>query len=365
MTTNSVRKKRKQDPGRILLTADSMTARYRSTKPLLSFNGSTKGQWRTWRGRFLSALKECLGPTPEKVPLKTQVLEKKVFRTYVREKIVFDSEKFMSVPAWVCSPRRKKRGEKFPAIVCAHGHGPGKNPLVGLDNKGRRYKEYHKEVAVQLAERGYVTIAPDWRAFGERAEKLGSSVHLCNLAGLSMLKFGYILLNLDVWDAMRCIDYLISRSDVIGDKIGCVGVSFGGRMTTYIAALDERVGAACINGFLEKIPQKKVEGSIIACGGQTVPNLYKYGGEADVAGLICPRAVLIQAGRYDSVAPSGNQVNAYRYLKRIYKAAGVPENVELDLFEGVHELNIGAITDFFDRRLKGKQGAQSQRRKHS
>ncbi len=124
-------------------------------------------------------------------------------------------------------------------------------------------------------------------------------------------------------------------------------------MTSYIAALDERVAAACVNGFLEKVPLKKVKGSINACGGQTVPNLYKYGEEADVAGLICPRALLIQAGRYDSVAPSHRQVRAYKYLKRIYKAAGVPERVELDLFEGVHEINFGPLVNFFDRWLKG------------
>jgi dienelactone hydrolase len=340
-----------------------MTARYRATKPLLSFDARTRNQWRAWRRRFLAALKKCLGPTPEKVPLRTQVLERRVFPTYVREKIVFDSEKFMSVPAWVCSPRRRKRGERFPAVLCAHGHGLGKNPLVGLDNKGRPCKSYGKRIAVQLAERGYVTIAPDWRAFGERAEaqELSRDPHLCNSVGLSMLKFGYILLNLDVWDAMRCVDYLIGRSDVISDKIGCVGCSFGGRMTTYIAALDERIAAACINGFLEKVSRNKMGGSVIACGGQTIPNLYKYGEEVDVAGLICPRPLLIQAGRYDSVASGKGQARAYRYLKKIYKAAGVPECVELDLFEGVHEINVPALVDFFDRRLKGKERSEGVR----
>jgi hypothetical protein len=100
------------------------------------------------------------------------------------------------------------------------------------------------------------------------------------------------------------------------------------------------------------IPRKDIKGSVIACGGQIVPGICKYADEAEVSGLIAPRALLVQNGRYDSVVPAAGAIRTYRYLKKLYAVAGAPEKVELDVFEGVHEFNIPRIFDFFDRWLK-------------
>ena len=331
--------------------------RYHATKALLRFSGRTESDWLEWRKRFHAIVREGLGELPEKVPLKAEVLNKKIFSTYVREKVVFDSEKFMSVPAWVCSPALRNRGKRFPAVLCCHGHGQGKNPLVGLNSQGKEFFDYHKSVSVKLAQAGYVTITPDWRAFGERSEppqRSGSPRDPCNLAFLAAAHFGFTMLGLDVWDGMRCIDYLVSRTDVLREKIGCVGVSFGGTMTTYISAVDKRVSAACISGYLGSIAQLVLGGDWGTCGSQTLPGLLKYGDAADVAGLICPRALLVQTGQYDSSFPAREGLEAYRHLQRIYRAAGAIDRLGLDLFDGVHELNIPAILSFFDRWLKEK-----------
>ena len=46
---------------------------------------------------------------------------------------------------------------------------------------------------------------------------------------------------------MRAIDYLLTRPEVNGSKIGCMGHSGGGTLTMFISALDDRVGCAVIN----------------------------------------------------------------------------------------------------------------------
>ena len=48
----------------------------------------------------------------------------------------------------------------------------------------------------------------------------------------------------DYWDESRSIDYLLSRSEVDADRIGCTGLSGGGWRTNILAALDKRIKAS-------------------------------------------------------------------------------------------------------------------------
>jgi cephalosporin-C deacetylase-like acetyl esterase len=111
--------------------------------------------------------------------------------------------------------------------------------------------------AVELTKQGFVTIAPDWRGFGERTDRdewvRRPSRDGCNVAYLALGYFGYQLLHLDICDAQKCLDYLQSRPEVDGERLGCMGCSFGGTMTTYVSALDERIKASVIVCYLSTI----------------------------------------------------------------------------------------------------------------
>jgi cephalosporin-C deacetylase-like acetyl esterase len=316
----------------------------------LLFRGSSRSDYQTWRGRFEEQFRKMLGRFPQRVPLDAQVLERCMFPGYIRDKIVFDSERCMSVVAWVCRPRAKGR---FPAVICAHGHGAGGKSMVGLDAAGKPAYDYAKNLAVTLAEAGYVTIAPDWRAFGERAGSTVSvpaSKDLCDLSHLSAEHFGYNQLALNVWDGMRTIDYLATRREVDANRIGCVGCSFGGTMTMCLAAADRRIKAACISGYLGSAVTGLHQWAI--CGSQTLPDLLRWGDRAEVAGLICPRPLLIQVGEYDSSFPARDALHQYTRLHSIYDAAGRNERLALDLFDGCHEINAPAVQAWFDQWMK-------------
>jgi dienelactone hydrolase len=154
-----------------------------------------------------------------------------------------------------------------------------------------------------------------------------------------------------VWDGMRTIDYLATRADVDVSRVGCVGCSFGGTMTMTLAAADKRVGAACISGYLGRtLTTLSGWGT---CGSQTLPGLLRWGDRAEVAGLICPRPLLIQSGEYDSSFPAADALKEYKRLQRIYAAAGADEKLALDLFDGCHEINAVPIVAWFDRWLAG------------
>ena len=341
-------------PRRILTTSDWCVAMLKRQRPALVFRGATRRDYRQWRRRFEARFRAMIGRFPARVPLRPQLLERRVFARYVREKVIFDSEPCMSVVAWVCTPRARRRGERFPAVICCHGHGTGGRSMVGLDPRGRPTYTYAKNLAVRLAEAGYVAIAPDWRAFGDRYEPPQSDPapnDLCNLAHLVAESFGFNQLSLDIWDGMRTLDYLATRPAVDASRVATVGCSFGGTMALYLAAADPRVGAACVNGYLGSTGASIAR--LSACGSQTMPGLLRWGDRAEVGGLICPRPLLTQIGKYDSVFAAADALKAHRRLRAIYTAAGAADRLGLDLFDGVHEIHAPPIVAWFDRWLKG------------
>lgn len=84
---------------RILRTEDSIVARLKARKPVLPFEARTREEWQQWRRAFRRAILKELGQMPEPVPLRAEVLERTDQGDFVREKVIFDSERFMSVPA--------------------------------------------------------------------------------------------------------------------------------------------------------------------------------------------------------------------------------------------------------------------------
>ena len=99
------------------------------------------------------------------MPLAVETLERIQQDGYTREKIIFNPDAFSSIPAYVLIPDSASPDNPAPAVLCAHGHGIGKDGAVGI------VEDYQKQFAVELAQRGFVTIAPDWRCFGERLDR--------------------------------------------------------------------------------------------------------------------------------------------------------------------------------------------------
>lgn len=326
----------------------------KETKQKLAFSGRTPGDFKKWQEDFRREYLKMLGLLPERVPLRASVLQRRKYPTHILEKVVFDSERWASVPVWVAIPAGRKKGQRFPAVICCHGHGHGKNSYMGLDSREKDAPpEYHKNLGIRLAQAGYVAIAPDWRCFGERTEPPETSPaprDLCNVGNLVTQFLGYNLLTLDIWDGMRTIDYLATRDDVDISRLGCVGLSFGGTMTEFLSATDKRVSAACISGYLDQTANGFRGWGI--CGSQTLPGLLQWGDRAEVAGLICPRPLLIQVGKYDSVFYAKGALKEYKKLERIYRAAGAGDRLALDLFDGCHEIHVQPVLDWFGAWLK-------------
>ena len=204
-------------------------------QPRLKCTATTREEWSAWRTAFDSALRHNLGKLPGPVQLEPEVTERVDCGDHWRERVVFDTTAWDSVPAYVLIPKDIAEGEQRPAVLAAHGHGRGKSDIVGSvpeDEESVRALNY--DYARGMAQRGYVVIAPDWRGFGERsspAEWVRSGRDGCNVNYMAYGYFGYHLLTLQIWDGMRALDYLASRPEVDEERMGCLGLSFGGTMT--------------------------------------------------------------------------------------------------------------------------------------
>lgn len=181
--------------------------------------------WNVRRAHILAHLQEVMGPLPggeRRVPLEVQVLETIDEPSYVRKKISYASEPADRVPAWLLIPKSSGR---HPAMLCLHQTVKiGKDEPVGLGGKPNlRY-------ARELAERGYVTLAPDYPRFGEHQV----DPYALGYASASMKA---------IWDNLRAVDLLESLPEVDAARIGVIGHSLGGHNAIFTAVFDERLKA--------------------------------------------------------------------------------------------------------------------------
>ena len=110
---------------------DYINRRAKDWQPLLSFQGSTQDEWAQWREAAFARYIKLLGEFPRPVDLAPEVIYAIEENGLIRERVVFNSEEFMSVPCQVLRPADMKPDGSNAAILCSHGHGPfGKDPVA-------------------------------------------------------------------------------------------------------------------------------------------------------------------------------------------------------------------------------------------
>jgi dienelactone hydrolase len=282
-----------------------------------------------------------MAPWPQPCPLNPVLLERRQCDGYIQEKVLFSGENDMAIPAYVLVPERYDGRAHLPALVCQHGHGNGKDDVVGITHGNsshwEKLRRLRYEYGCEMARRGYVVIAMDARGFGERAvgTDMDSGDDGCHMAQIKAQLLGLNTLTLNVFDLTRCIDYLIARPEVDAERIGCLGLSYGGTLTLFAAALDERIKVAVVSGYLTCLREQTfVRGD--TCGQQIVPGLLQWGELSDVACLIAPRALLVESGTQDPSFYIEAARTAVHEVQRLYDVLGIGERLYHHVFDGDH-----------------------------
>ncbi|GMA60243.1 alpha/beta hydrolase family protein [Alicyclobacillus fastidiosus] len=338
--------------GRELSIYEYFIKRGSEVHPSMKYNG---GDVKKWQSSLRSKIIDLLGTPYKPVDLNPSTVWATEEDGLVKEKVIFDADDYSSIPAIIVKRADLDPNVQHRAVLCIHGHGPfGKDSVTGIITSQRHLeviRQYNYDYAVQLARAGYVAIAPDLRNFGERTgQEIYSGRDSCNVHFIRGLLMGYNLISLHIWDLMRTIDYLTLRPDVDSERIGCMGLPLGGTLTMHLAALDSRIRAAVISCALTTYQEYAIIKTNF-CGSQFIPGIYKYADLADIAGLIAPRPVLIEAGVYDDGFPIGATTQAYNELQEIYRFVGASGNLHKDFFEGGHEFSGRKTIKFFDSYL--------------
>lgn len=312
-----------------------------------------------WQKQTKAVLSQVLGfQSLPVVPLSPEKIEEVDKGDYVREKILLHTSAYSLMPVYMLIP---KQGDKpFPVVLAFHGHGYGVKDIVGLweDGEERNTPDgYHKDFAVALCKRGFVVAAPEISCFGERQTDfsylnttIGQEVPTtCAHTALLAFHLGGSVVGLRVHDGKCLVDYLEIREDVDVTRLGAMGLSGGGVHTFFSTCLDERIKACVVSGYFCTFRD-----SIFAmhhCACNFVPGLHQFGEIYDLAGLIAPRPLLIEAGNYDPIFPFEAVKRTVAKARTVYEVFGAPDNLETDYFEGRHQISGKRAYDFLKEKL--------------
>jgi dienelactone hydrolase len=303
--------------------------------------------WRKRRDHVLANAQLAMGelpPASRKVPLDVKVESEETLARVVRKKITFAVEKGDRVPAYLLVPKGLKG--KAPAVLCLHQTTAiGKGEPAGVGGK----KNLH--YALELAERGYVTLAPDYPNFG--GYKL--DVYAKGYASATMK---------GIWNHARALDLLASLPEVDGARLGVIGHSLGGHNALFLAAFDERVKVTVSScGFNSFAKYRKGNLADWSHKGYMPRIADKYGKDAtkvpfdftELLAAVAPRAVFVNAPLKDNDFEVQGVRDCVASAKPVFKLLEAADNLEVVYPDAGHdfppEVRLQAYA-FIDRHLR-------------
>jgi hypothetical protein len=284
----------------------------------------TLEDWDRRRREIVRGMAEVMGPLPgegKRTAIEHRMIEEIDMGSYVRRLIEYRSEPGCDVPAYLLIPKKLLAGGgRAPAILCLHGTDQivGHGTVVGLGNKPNR------SYASELAERGYVTLAPNYPRLAK---------YQPDLAALGW-ESGTLKA---VWDNIRGIDLLASLEFVDHQRgFGAIGHSLGGHNSVFTAVFDDRikviVSSCGLDSFLDYYDgaEKNWYPEKGWCQTRYMPRLAGYRGRLDqipfdfheLIGALAPRATFIIAPTMDSnfrAASVDRVVEAAKPIFGLYK----------------------------------------------
>ncbi|MCL4202778.1 MAG: acetylxylan esterase [Pirellulaceae bacterium] len=299
--------------------------------------------WQTARREFFL---NQIGGLPERTPLDPQIAGRLEADDYRVEKIIFASRPNHRVTAALYLPK----GEgPFPGVLIACGH-----------SKNGKAAGYNQRMGMLLARHGMAALCYDPIGQGERSQilnengqaPLGSTTEHF-LVGVGATLVGVNTAQYRIYDGIRAIDYLISREDIDGQRIGFTGCSGGGTLTSYVMSLDDRVtcaAPACYITTFERLIQTLGPQD----AEQNIFGQIAFGMEqTDYVLMRAPKPTLIVSTTDDYFDIQGSW-DTFRQAKRFYARLGYPERVDLveDVGKhGVTKLNRETLTHWMRRWL--------------
>jgi dienelactone hydrolase len=305
--------------------------------------------WNSRKGEYRRQLLEMLGldPLPERTDLHATITGTTDHELFTVERLHFQSRPGLYVTGNLYVPRGL--AAPAPAILYVCGHGK-----VEIDGVSYGNKTHYQHHGGWFARHGYVCLTIDTLQLGE-IEGIHHGTYDRDLWWWNCR--GYTPAGVEAWNCVRALDYLQSRPEVDGERIGVTGRSGGGAYSWWIAAIDDRIKAAVPVAGITDLTNHVVDGVVEGhCDCMYMLNTYRWD-FAQVAALVAPRLLLISNTDKDGIFPLEGVVRVHERARNIYRLLGAGDKLGLHITEGGHfdtqELHIHAF-HWFNRFLKGE-----------
>lgn len=355
-----------------------------------AFSDDRRSEWQNaFRARFSHVLGNLNGW--EKPALAPRTLETRQLDGYRRETVAFTSRPGLQAVGYLLIP--EDCAEPRPALICLPGHGRGAGSTIGIASDGSQRAlppltqkpyappldasssssdasssdassnfssapdaqgapEYEADFALQCVRRGYVVFALETIGFGlrrdaqtQRERAAGDST--CAREAMAALMLGETLPGWRVRDTQRALDLLQTRPEIDANRLGVMGISGGGLVALFTAALDTRIAMCVVSCYFNSFADSVL--AIDHCSDNYVPGLLNVCEMPDLAALVAPRALFCEGGRLDPIFPVAAFEKAVSQAREIYNAFGCSQNFDAETFEGGHLFHGQAAFEFLKR----------------
>jgi len=305
----------------------------------------TIDDWNRRRAAIIARIERVASPLPDKTlfPVPAlKVLKDEVIEGRLRRQLIEYNAETKAAPrikAWLFSPTTNScleaapsAKDRRPAVLCPHqtNRTTGKNEPAGLEGDTNMF------YALELARRGFVTLAPDFTGSGEHP---GWGTYTNDFVSGTMK---------GISDHIRAVELLCSMPGVDPARIGCIGHSLGGFNTMMVSVFEPRIKAIVSScGYVNWQTYADREGSLYMMGGGNYMPLINrdYASRADlvpfdwheVVAACAPRPLFLNAPlRDDPFLVEGvcETIEAARPIYKLYGAADVIQTTHPDCGHG-------------------------------
>ncbi len=294
---------------------------------------NTRSEWNRHRFRLQRQILGAAGlaPMPRRTPLSVRTVRRNRFDDYCADALLIETLPGLHVGATVYYP--VDTTQKRPAVLVPHGHwkrGRVENlPTYSVP-----------ALAVNLALQGYVALTWDMLGYNDTRQ-------LSHDFGGSWREqlWGFNPLGIQLWNSIRMLDYLGTRSDVDARRIACTGASGGATQTILLTAVDPRVTCA--------VPVNMISASYQGADPcEEAPNLRLESNNVEIASMAAPRPMLVVSctGDWTRNTPK-SEFPAIQRTYGLYNRTDLVQNAHFDAEHNYDRRTRETVYKFLARHL--------------